>query len=279
MPTRLLRDGILTSERVNALSPGAELFYRRLMSVVDDHGRFFADTRLLTSACYPLTFDRTSPTIVRQWLAECSEGHDSLLNVYEVDGKRYLEIKDFRQRTRSDSKFPPPSAGTRPSSADNCPQPADNCGSRARDPEAETSAEAKTKTETETDACAGEPGSPLDPMVATDAERTSSALFEEFVGVFAAAGVAMNDRDIERCLRKFISLEPAVQSLVVADVKRKALNGTWSSERFTPRPWNYLADEQWTRRSIPRLLPDARQESRAERGQREAEAAFLAEDR
>lgn len=35
MPSRILREGILTSERVNALAPLEELFYRRLMSVVD----------------------------------------------------------------------------------------------------------------------------------------------------------------------------------------------------------------------------------------------------
>jgi hypothetical protein len=42
MPVRILREGILTSERVDTLSPAAEVFYRRLMSVVDDFGRFSA---------------------------------------------------------------------------------------------------------------------------------------------------------------------------------------------------------------------------------------------
>ena len=36
MPTRILRDGILTSERVNLLDWEAEVFYRRLLSVGDD---------------------------------------------------------------------------------------------------------------------------------------------------------------------------------------------------------------------------------------------------
>ena len=38
MPSRVIRDGILESESVNALSWEAELFFRRLMSVVDDFG-------------------------------------------------------------------------------------------------------------------------------------------------------------------------------------------------------------------------------------------------
>jgi hypothetical protein len=36
MPNRILRAGIITSDRVNALDFGAEVFYRRLMSAVDE---------------------------------------------------------------------------------------------------------------------------------------------------------------------------------------------------------------------------------------------------
>jgi hypothetical protein len=45
MPNRELREGILTSERINALTFPAEVFYRRLMSVVDDFGRCPAHPR------------------------------------------------------------------------------------------------------------------------------------------------------------------------------------------------------------------------------------------
>ena len=51
MPNRILREGILSSERVDALSEGAEILYRRLMSVVDDYGRYFAHPTLIRSAC------------------------------------------------------------------------------------------------------------------------------------------------------------------------------------------------------------------------------------
>ena len=54
MPNRILREGILDSDRVNKLSWGAEVFYRRLMSVVDDFGRFDARIDLLKSKLYPL---------------------------------------------------------------------------------------------------------------------------------------------------------------------------------------------------------------------------------
>ena len=105
MPVRLLREGILTSERVNQLTWPAEVFYRRLMSVVDDYGRYYASPTLLRASCYPLAIDTVSDKQVADWLIECVNA--GLLLAYEVAGKRYLEILDFRQQVRAKaSKFP-----------------------------------------------------------------------------------------------------------------------------------------------------------------------------
>lgn len=106
MPTRMIRDGILTSERVNALSPHAELFYRRLMSVVDDYGRFSANLTLLRASCYPLKLDSVKEDSIKKHLAE-AEGA-GLIVLYTVAGKAYLEMQDFGQRIQSKSKFPAP---------------------------------------------------------------------------------------------------------------------------------------------------------------------------
>lgn len=51
MPNRILREGILTSPNVARLGWAEEVFYRRLMSVVDDFGRYYARPALL-SACH-----------------------------------------------------------------------------------------------------------------------------------------------------------------------------------------------------------------------------------
>src|SRR5690606_33863767 len=106
MPTRMVRDGILTSERVNLLSERAELFYRRLMSVVDDYGRFSANLTLLRASCYPLKLDSVKEDSIKKHLAE-AEGA-GLIVLYTVAGKAYLEMQDFGQRIQSKSKFPEP---------------------------------------------------------------------------------------------------------------------------------------------------------------------------
>jgi hypothetical protein len=124
VPNRILRDGILTSESVSMLSWGGEVFYRRLISVVDDHGRFHALPKLIRSACYPLHIDKVSDADIEIWLTECVIA--TLVTVYQADdGKRYLRIEKFGQQVRSKSKFPEPVADIKlqaRESASNCYQ-------------------------------------------------------------------------------------------------------------------------------------------------------------
>lgn len=106
MPNRILREGILTSERIATLNWAEEVFYRRLMSVVDDFGRYYATPMLLRAACYPLHLNKVSDSDIEKWLTACVNA--ALVRVYPaLDGKRYLEVLDFRQQVRAKvSKFP-----------------------------------------------------------------------------------------------------------------------------------------------------------------------------
>ena len=107
MPNRILREGILSSERIARLKWPEEVFYRRLMSVVDDYGCYYATPMLLRAACYPMQLDLVSDPDIEKWLTKCVEA--ALVRVYPAqDGKRYLELLDFKQRVRASvSKFPP----------------------------------------------------------------------------------------------------------------------------------------------------------------------------
>lgn len=113
MPTRLLRDGIIASPRINSLSAEAELFYRRLMSVVDDFGCYYGSPANIRPAVYPLLLDDDNPfgrrytdDQVRAYIGECVE--QRLVTVYQVDGVKYLRIENFQQQTRTKPKFPHP---------------------------------------------------------------------------------------------------------------------------------------------------------------------------
>ena len=128
MPSRILRDGILSSEPVASIGWAEEVLYRRLMSVVDDYGRFYASSKLIRAACYPLQIDKVSDADIEKWLTKCVTA--ALVSVYPApDGKRYLQIEKFGQQLRAKSKFPEPMAGNGEqlkSVASNCEQPLTN---------------------------------------------------------------------------------------------------------------------------------------------------------
>lgn len=118
MPSRLIREGILTSERVDALDFPSEVFYRRLMSKVDDHGLFDARASVLRASLYPLRVDRVREADISRWIAMCEKA--GLIALYSHDGKPYLRMLDTRWPARSDPKYPMPSDSD---IANGCKQP------------------------------------------------------------------------------------------------------------------------------------------------------------
>jgi hypothetical protein len=105
VPNRILREGILTSQRIAKLGWAEEVFYRRMHSIVDDFGRYFADVGLLRAACYPRQLNKVSDSDVGKWLHACEAA--ALVRVYQVDGEDYLLLLDFNQQVRAKkSKFP-----------------------------------------------------------------------------------------------------------------------------------------------------------------------------
>lgn len=106
MPERRLRPGILTSDRVDLLDYGAEVFYRRLMSAVDDYGRYDARPVILKAALYPLRLERVREADIARWIAMCEKA--GLIALYEVDSKSYLVLHNLRDQRALYSKYPPP---------------------------------------------------------------------------------------------------------------------------------------------------------------------------
>jgi hypothetical protein len=106
MPERILRPGILSSDAVNKLSWPEEVFYRRLMSVVDDYGRFDGRNSVIRASIYPLKLDHVSDSDIGKWKAVCATA--GLVRVYFVDGKEFIELLKFNQRMRGKARWPEP---------------------------------------------------------------------------------------------------------------------------------------------------------------------------
>ena len=112
MPQRFLRPGITNSDAWNSVSFGAQSFYVRLLTLVDDYGRYDGRIQILHSHCFALRSDVT----VKHSAAFRSELESSgLVLVYQVDGKDYVQITKWQERARGPSKYPEPptSAGIR----------------------------------------------------------------------------------------------------------------------------------------------------------------------
>lgn len=106
MPTRIIREGIITSDRIEQLDPAAEVFYRRLLNKVDDHGLYDARPSILRSSLYPLRLDRVREADCSRWIAACEKA--GLIVLYEAGGKPYLRVLDTRWKVRSEPKYPTP---------------------------------------------------------------------------------------------------------------------------------------------------------------------------
>lgn len=107
MPVRLLRPGITTSRRFNSLDWDAQSFYIRLLTVVDDYGRYDADHRILKAYCFPLRDDVSLKAVANM----CEQLQETrLIEFYSDDeGKPYLQLTKWKEHPRSEkSKFPDP---------------------------------------------------------------------------------------------------------------------------------------------------------------------------
>jgi hypothetical protein len=122
MPNRIIREGMLDSEKINSVSDATQMFFVRLMLVVDDFGRMDARCELLRAKCYPVSDKRV--TDVRQMSAELVKA--GLITLYRHENKEYLYINNFGQRTRiMRSKYPEPSHDMQMSAE--CGQTSDIC--------------------------------------------------------------------------------------------------------------------------------------------------------
>lgn len=109
MPSRILREGILDSDRIEQLDWPAEVFYRRLMSKVDDYGLFDARLTTLRTTLYPLRVDRVREADIARWVAMCEAA--GVIALYEHGGKPFGQMLETRWQARSEPKHPLPPWG------------------------------------------------------------------------------------------------------------------------------------------------------------------------
>lgn len=105
MPQRFLKPGITTSKKWDSCSWVAQSFYIRLLTLVDDFGRYEADAALLRSMAFPLREDiRTSQVQKLMHELQANQLADFYTN---LDGKVYIQLTNWTETPRSNrSRYP-----------------------------------------------------------------------------------------------------------------------------------------------------------------------------
>ncbi len=114
MPNRILYPALLKSRKYNAVNEAARDLYVRLILLADDFGRFDGDPVAVARAAYPIDEKMTSKKVeplMRELVnVRGSDGDkEGLIILYKVGSETYMQLTNWRQRTRAtDSKYPPP---------------------------------------------------------------------------------------------------------------------------------------------------------------------------
>lgn len=262
MPNRILREGILTSEKVNELSPEAEVFYRRLMSVVDDFGRIEAHPQILLTKCYPFQLDRVSAHDVREWLADCAHDADNepLISVYSVKGKIFLQINNFGQRERTPKCPGPQDAGAMPAE---CPHDADTLResaayARATNPNTNSYPNPPSNVfSSQEEIPEVSPGLVI--VEAEDPATNPLTILDGCCEIYRAAGRPVPDSQREHILRLIVGVDPPRRRLRIPRYIAWALQtGLWPRPDKTKAFLALMQGTDWDVDVVTRTLPQSR---------------------
>ena len=106
MPNRYVREAAIKSKAVNSLSWQGEVFWRRMLNLVDDFGRYSADPEELRADVFPRQLEKVREADISRLLLECEQA--GLLFRFSANAKWYLVINQWEQGRAKKSKYPVP---------------------------------------------------------------------------------------------------------------------------------------------------------------------------
>jgi hypothetical protein len=107
MPQRFLRPGIRTSDRFNSVSRTAQVLFVAILTLVDDYGRYDGRPGILCADAFTIWNEKHPDDIVtpQDCAAEsCALQRALLVDFYEVDGKKCLQVLQWEERVRENAK-------------------------------------------------------------------------------------------------------------------------------------------------------------------------------
>lgn len=270
---RSLKPGFFQNEELAALGYEAMLVFAGLWTIADREGRL--EDRPARIKIQVLPYGNADVE-----LALCSLSSAGFIIRYKSQGKNYIAIPTWKKHQNphckeAPSTIPAPcshsastgNSGTSPALTLN-PEPLTlNPELDSLNPEPSAAATPRPG-ETHALSYSGKPSTPESPI--------DEAQWQEYIGVFLAAGKHLNETDIGHALRQWVSIEPDERSLALHDIRTRAIG---TSAQYIPLPVNHLTKKPWTRRGPGRLMPEPvppKPKSRGEIAQERASQIFLA---
>jgi len=107
MPQRFLRPGITNSERWNSVGFDCQSFYIRILTHVDDYGRFDGRPAVLHGHCFSVWNEQNPGNEVNlqqveRMLQQLAD--KKLVEWYEQDGKKVIQLVQWQERIRENTK-------------------------------------------------------------------------------------------------------------------------------------------------------------------------------
>jgi hypothetical protein len=232
MPQRFLRPGITTSDGWNSVSFPAQSLFVRILTLVDDWGRYDGRVAVLHGQCFALRSD-IKP---QQTAAFRSELHNAgLIQVYTADGKDYVQVTKWQERARgTHSKFPDPPPEKPPQES-----AADGSGPQEKDASLATTP------------------SPLHPIPSPSPTTPSplaaaAAGFEDFWQAYPRKA---GKGDAEKAWVK-LKLAPKLPEILTA-IRAAKVSLDWTKEagQFIPHPATWLNRRGWEDQLQPARPP------------------------
>lgn len=92
------------SEKINAVSEGSETLFTRLIAQCDDANHYYGDAAMVLGKLYTrrMALGQVTAKEIQRRLDELSNSR--LIEIYEADGRKYIEIINCRKELRSDLK-------------------------------------------------------------------------------------------------------------------------------------------------------------------------------
>lgn len=118
MPQRFLRPALRTSARWNSVSRNAQALWLSILMTCDDYGRYHGRDSLLWADAFVMWNELHPNEQVPLTAVQLLKGElirEKLAEFYTFDGKQFVQLCQWTERARGESKFPAPqeSAGIR----------------------------------------------------------------------------------------------------------------------------------------------------------------------